>query len=61
MKIIEDSLKLAQETVQTYLERCHVILKTLKEKLDLGDDQTPQLNAIGEFSSILDLITDRVF
>jgi octaprenyl-diphosphate synthase len=61
MKIIEDSLKLAQETVQTYLERCHVILKTLKEKLDLGDDQTPQLNAISEFSSILDLITDRVF
>ena len=54
---IEDSIKLAQATVQNYLERCHSILKTLKEKLDLGDDQT----SLNEFSSILDLITDRVF
>lgn len=57
MEIILKAKALAEKTVQEYLTRCHEILKTIKEKFHQGEDKT----SLSEFSSILDLITDRVF
>ena len=53
--ILKESITLAQENVQIHLKRCHEILEKMKEKY-VHRDHTP----LSEFSSILDLVADRV-
>ena len=56
LSIIDESITLAKQAVNKTLNRCREILEILKERPNLKDQAS-----LGELSSILDLITDRVF
>ncbi len=55
-KIIEQGIRLAQDSISLYLTRCKEILEQLKEKLPKNQEAF-----LNELSLILDLISDRVF
>jgi octaprenyl-diphosphate synthase len=59
--VIEESLTKARSEIEKYLLRCREILKALSEKTKKEKSSGEREASLGEFSSILDLITDRVF